>query len=536
MARARQSLHSHPDLPVLIYLALPTDEVFLSETLGQEHLKHKLFTSIEDLCLQINGKCGAAIFSEELFVEGIPSPLGEALEKQPSWSDLPLIVLTSGSDETSRTIRRELRLIDQIRHVTFLERPVRRLTLLSAIFVALRARERQFETCHHLAELQRLKDELIRQSNRLIDADRRKDDFLAVLSHEIRGPLSAMGSAVKLLQFDRTPERDQWIADVLSRQVKNLTHLTNDLLDVTRISRGKIKLRSDLISLPEIMFKVASSMRPVVGERNQCLDLDIPHDKIHVCGDAVRIEQIISNLITNASKYSAAGKSIVLGLRRESGMAKISVLDQGVGLSLDAIEHVFDPFMQVDTTLDRSAGGLGIGLSLVKVLTELHGGTVSVSSPGPGKGSTFSVSIPESPPNARVLENCMEEDSKPASSKRVLIVDDNRDAAIGLAAVLENSGHRVILAHDGFEAMEKVTELRPDALVLDIGLPGMDGYEVAETIRSNKGQFQPLIVAVTGYGQERDRRLSKLAGFDYHLTKPVDDRQLLSILKDAASI
>lgn len=362
------------------------------------------------------------------------------------------------------------------------------------------------------------------------EADRRKDEFLAMLAHELRNPLAAIGNAVHLTsRSGGVLEHIDWAMDVITRQMKHLTRLIDDLLDVSRISRGKIGLRRAVLDLAPIVDHAVATTRPLVEERKHTLEVDIDRGNLWVDGDPTRLEQVLTNLLNNAAKYSDNGGLIRVSARTEGDEVVLSIQDRGVGIPPEHIPLMFELFAQGDRTLARSEGGLGIGLTVVKKLVEMHGGTIEARSEGTGKGSEFTVRLPRArrPSAAATGSRAPRAEGRRA---RVLVVDDNVDTARGLARLLKLIGHEVAVAHDGHEAIEKARDLHPEFVLLDIGLPGMDGYKVASKLRGEACCRESVIIAVSGYGQEEDRRRSREAGIDHHLVKPLDHDALLSLL------
>jgi PAS domain S-box-containing protein len=361
--------------------------------------------------------------------------------------------------------------------------------------------------------------------------DRRKDEFLAMLAHELRNPLAAIDNAVSLIGFaDPGREKVEWSVDVIGRHVKHLTRLIDDLLDVSRITRGKIQLRKTRIDACPVLNSAIESVRSLLEKRQHRLTTIYGTD-LMLDADATRLEQIAVNLLSNAAKYTESHGQIGFSARRERNQIVIRVRDTGVGMTPEQISSVFDPFVQGDHSLARTAGGLGIGLTLVRKLTELHGGTVMARSEGPGKGSEFTVRLPAA------SETVSEASSPPAQPHpttrrpaRVLVVDDNVDLARGLARLLEIHGHHVQIAYDGPAGLDNAKEWRPEFVLLDIGLPGMDGYQVASLLRRDPNTKDAVIIAISGYGQEEDHNRSIQAGFDHHLVKPVSSSDLIKVL------
>ena len=363
----------------------------------------------------------------------------------------------------------------------------------------------------------------------LREESRRKDEFLAMLAHELRNPLAAIANAVQLLLRPGTEHLVDWCKEVIDRQVKHLAHLIDDLLDVSRLTRGKIQLRLQRADLATLIRSATAAVRPLIEARKHDLRVQIEPPRIALEADPTRLEQVLVNLLTNAAKYTEPGGRIELTARREAGRVLIQVRDTGIGIAPELLPRVFDLFRQGDRTLARSEGGLGIGLTIVSKLVEMHGGTVRVDSGGPGQGSTFSLDLPalvdESPTEAASPDQAGE----PART-RVLIVDDNVDLTQSLARLLRLLGHDVETAYDGPAGIEAARGFRPQFILLDIGLPSLDGYQVVGQLRHDEATKQATIIAITGYGQEEDRQRALSAGFDHHLAKPVDHNTLISLL------
>jgi len=358
-------------------------------------------------------------------------------------------------------------------------------------------------------------------------ANRAKDEFLAMLGHELRNPLAPISSAIELMR-KRDPE-SQRERDVIERQVKHMTRLVDDLLDVSRIAGGKIELSRARVDVGELIREAVELVRPLVDTRNHTLTVDVQPD-LAVDGDRERLIQVLANLINNAAKYTPPGGSIEVVASRTAGDVVLRVTDSGAGIAPDLLPHVFDLFVQGERTLDRTTGGLGLGLAIVQSLVTLHGGTVAVDSDGEGKGATFTVTLPALPATPVVEPPPVAAQPPPAAARRILIVDDNQDAAELLAEMFELAGHTVRVAHDGKRALEVAAEFEPECVMLDIGLPLIDGYEVARQLRARDGDRRRTLVAITGYGQEDDVQRALDAGFDRHLVKPVSIDQTLQII------
>ena len=370
-------------------------------------------------------------------------------------------------------------------------------------------------------------------------ADRRKDEFLATLAHELRNPLAPIAHAVKLLELAGTDERRrEWAREVIGRQVRRMALLLDDLLDVSRITRGRLQLRKSRVELAAVVRSAVETARPLIEAKQHALTLQLPEAPIDIEVDPLRLSQALSNLLTNAAKYSDQGSRITVVVELTPGDLRFSVRDSGIGLTPASIPMLFEMFSQIDSAIDRAEGGLGIGLALVKGLVALHGGTVEAASDGPGQGSTFTIRLPRSlvalsSPDAGAQALPLSMARAPQCS--VLIADDNRDAADSLALLLNASGHATHVAYSGGQALDLALRVRPDACILDIGMPEMTGYEVAERIRAQSSGGQVMLIAVTGWGQQEDKLKAEAAGFDHHLTKPVEPGTVEMLLHQLAS-
>jgi PAS domain S-box-containing protein len=372
----------------------------------------------------------------------------------------------------------------------------------------------------------------------LLQSDRRKDEFLATLGHELRNPLAPIRNSLHILRLtERDAGSQRRLVDMMERQVDQLVRLVDDLLEVSRISRGKITLRTEPVELGQVLRSAAEACRPLMEREGHDFQVQLPQEPITLEGDAVRLTQVVANLLNNSAKYTEAGGRVWLGAARVGGEAVITVRDTGLGIPAEMLPHIFDMFAQVNRTLGRAQGGLGIGLALVRRLVELHGGRVEARSAGEGTGSEFVVRLPMAAPRPPDGERGRPSETPArAGARRVLVVDDNRDAAESLARLLRLRGHEVRVAHDGVQAMALATALQPELILLDLGMPGLDGFEVARRLRREAALGHPLLVALTGYGQEDDRRRTAEAGFDGHFVKPLDLAALERLLarEDAA--
>jgi signal transduction histidine kinase len=367
----------------------------------------------------------------------------------------------------------------------------------------------------------------------LREADRRKDEFLAMLAHELRNPLAPIRNAVEILRVSDDPAIRERARAMVGRQVAHLARLVDDLLDVSRITQRKIALRRSVARLGAIVESAVETARPMMQSQEHEFDVSAPEEDVWLEVDAVRVSQAIGNLLHNAAKFTPRGGRVRLDLKRDGQDLVIRVEDNGVGLTPEALASAFDLFTQDERSLDRSQGGLGIGLSLVKGLVEMHGGSVSASSAGPGKGSAFTIRLPLGVLERKAPGAAPQAHQRVPARRRILVVDDNFDAAESMQILLHKDGHEVSVVHDGSEAIEAARGFRPDVVLLDIGLPGMDGFQLAAAMRAMPETSGAQIIAVSGYGQDKDRQRSAQAGFDLHLVKPVDPAKLCAAIDGA---
>jgi signal transduction histidine kinase/ActR/RegA family two-component response regulator len=507
------------DRRVLILAPTKKDAIITQALLVPAGVRGEICESLSGLITELEAGAAAILIAEELVASGGASQLAEVIAKQPPWSDLPVLVLTRpGAD--SRDVDQAVRTLG---NVTLLERPLRVATLMSAIQTALRARDRQYQIRGHLAE--RVRSETV-----LRVADQRKDEFLATLGHELRNPLAPMQAGLQLLKLGNLSDpRCARAVEVMERLVQHLVRLVDDLLEVSRITRGLVEIRKEPLDLSTVLRTAIETSRPLVDAAKQELAVDLPAKPLCVAGDQVRLTQVFANLLNNASKYTDTGGHISIRASSVDGWAEVSVRDDGIGIPASRLATVFDMFTQVDRSDRRAQGGLGIGLTLVRSLVSMHGGRVDARSDGPNTGSEFIVGLPEI--TARTLQQPTRSRAADAfPSSRILIVDDNHDAAETLGMLLTELGATVAVAHSGPEALRELDAFQPDAMLLDIGMPGMDGYEVSRHVRSSSTHKDVLLIALTGWSQHDDRERSRRAGFDHHLVKPPDIDRLRSIL------
>mgnify|MGYP003576701558 CR=1 FL=1 len=457
--------------------------------------------------------------------------LAEIMRSTERTRSVPIVFLTAGVVDQERRIKGF-----ETGAVDFLPKPIDPKNLLNkaAVFYEL-ARQRQ-ELTEREAMLRSANAQLARSNAELERADRSKDEFLAMLAHELRNPLAPLRNAATILRSSEIGEeqRERTVA-LLERQVGNLSHMIDDLLDVSRITQGKIELRCSPVELRPILKSAASTVSDLSRDAGQDLVVSLPQEPIYLNADSTRLEQIIGNLLTNACKYSGPGTRIELSAEIVSGSGGqeviVRVADNGHGIDPELLPRVFGLFVQGKRGIDRANDGLGIGLTIVHRLVVMHGGTIQAHSEGLGRGAEFTVRLP-------VLASYVPEESHaPATGKRgksfrILIVDDNRDSAESMAMLQELNGHDTRVAHHGTDALEIAADFRPEVVLLDIGLPGMDGFEVARRMRTSPETGSAFLIALTGYGSDDDRKRATDAGFDEHLVKPADLKLLAKWLED----
>jgi signal transduction histidine kinase/ActR/RegA family two-component response regulator len=488
--------------------------------LGEAGVICRLCSTLVEICQEIEVGAGTVILTEEFLSPEQMGHLAAVLSNQPPWSDLPMLVLTREGANSEIA----LQTLEALGNVTLLERPVRVPALVSAVRAALRARRRQYQNREHLGEI-------IRTAEALRDADQQKDAFLAMLAHELRNPLAPVRNALHILELIRDdPVQMERLRAMMERQVTHLSRLVDDLLDVSRIMRGRIELRREVTDLATVINRAIETAEPIINTQGHRLTVSLPRESVRLDGDMVRLAQVFSNLLNNAAKYTNRSGRIWLVAGLEDGEVVVRVRDNGIGIPAELLPRVFDLFVQADGSMARSQGGLGIGLTLVRQLVEMHGGRVEAHSDGPGKGSEFVVRLP-------VLKSSPPPDLPPPSTGgrvtrplRVLVVDDNVDAVESMAMLLSLKGHDVRTATTAAEALTIAREFQPEVGLLDVGLPGTDGYELTGLLRKEPRLSSTYLIAVTGYGQEEDCRRAINAGFDAHLTKPVDPVKLSRLL------
>ncbi len=515
-AQLRDLAAPAPELRVLVLAPTRNDAALTAQFLQSAGLAAEICANLAELCARIAGGCGAVVLAEEALAVPSIDILLTTLARQPSWSDLPLVIITGVAE--ARLPRGRLARLGPVGNVSIVERPVRPETLVSACEVALRSRRRQYEVRTLIAQAK--------------EADRQKDEFLAMLAHELRNPLASVASATSLLQSEPDVAERSWALKVIERQSRQLGRLIDDLLDVSRINTGKIRLRREKIDAALILDQASEAARPLIKARGHQLTCRYERGALWLDADPLRIEQIVLNLLHNSAKYTPTNGQVTLSAWRWEDEIFITVEDNGIGIAPERLPEMFRLFAQGERSIARSEGGLGVGLTIVQRLAELHGGRVEAHSDGPRLGSVFTVRLPALPAHLLPLPTAPVPLAPGSlfSKLRLLIVDDNADTAGALAKLLRRAGHEVAVAHDGLEALDCARRQSPEVVILDIGLPGMDGYEVARRLREELARDELLMIAVTGYGQDQDREHALQNGFDHHLVKPVDITELKRLL------
>ncbi len=385
-----------------------------------------------------------------------------------------------------------------------------------------------------ITERKKAEIELHRSQDALREADRRKDEFLATLAHELRNPLAPIRTAAQILGSPKlAPQQLQWAHNVIQRQVGHMALLLDDLLDIARITLGKLEIKKELVRLTEVVDSAVEAARPLLDGKHHHFRVSLPAAQLLLNADPLRLSQVLSNLLTNSAKYTDPAGHIELSVSVQDNVLCLSVKDDGIGIARESLSGIFEMFSQVDSASERAEGGLGIGLALVKGIVDLHGGSVSAKSAGPGLGSEFIVRLPLTPAPSATLSEC-DSDVPPlaVAGRRVIVADDNKDAADALAMLLELSGHEVRVAHSGRAALSLAQTFRPDVAILDIGMPDLSGYDVAAQIRREPWGGAIFLIALTGWGRDDDRQRSTNAGFDQHMTKPVNPEKLETFLSN----
>ncbi|MBV8431311.1 MAG: response regulator [Solirubrobacterales bacterium] len=502
----------HLDQRVLLLTPTGRDAELACQVLTREGFGCEICEDVAALGARVEAGAGVALVAKEALLASTAEPLVAALGRQEPWSDLPLIVLTGGG-ETNPAGLRLLETIRPLGNVTLIERPLRIMTLVSAVRAALAARRRQYQV-----------RDLLRELN---EAVRRRDEYLAMLGHELRNPLAAIGNATALLSPSALPdEQTREARAIIDRQSRHLGRLVDDLLTITRINSGHLDLQRQPVDLVEVARRCLRALDEDGRGHQHQLILSVDPQPVVVAGDGIRLEQILTNLLANALKFTPPGGRIDLSVHRQGESAEVCVRDTGRGIAPEMLESIFEPFAQVRDSLARAPGGFGIGLTLVRSLVTLHGGTIGARSAGLGRGSEFVVRLPlgvDARPTApsQTSPACAPELESSSARHHILIIEDHSDNRRTLGALLRSWGHRVELAEDGKLGVELAIAHDPKIAIIDIGLPGLDGYEVARRIRAATGD-RIFLIALTGYGQPEDRLRALGSGFDAHLVKPIN--------------
>jgi len=526
MADARVNL----DERILIVAPLGRDAAIMTAFMARSGLEAVALDNSDALATAIASGVGVIVITEEVLIPSVPAALAEALRAQPAWSDVPVIILTSADRSGEPTVV-ALRAFDSLGNITLLERPVRVMTLLSTLRSALRARRRQYEVREYVTERRRLEDALRDRAEALEAAGRAKDEFLAMLGHELRNPLGAIIIAARLLEHpEEAARRTTHPHEVISRQAQHLARLVDDLLDVSRVTLGKVELHRKAVDVSGVVRRYMTTLHTATGTGEH--EIVVETWPVWVEADETRLEQIIGNLVSNALKYTPAGGRVRIGVVADGDTAVIRVDDTGIGVDPSFLPRIFDLFVQGEERLERSRGGLGIGLTLVRRLVELHGGTVSATSQGAGRGTTFVVRLPriDAPQDSTSPANG---DRALQAGRRILVVEDNDDAREMMRHLLLLAGHAVRDARDGAVGLAMALEVPPDVAIIDVGLPGLDGFEVARRLRADPRGRAVTLIALTGYGQHEARARALAAGFDAFLVKPLLTDDLERILTGA---
>lgn len=491
---------------ILIHAPTGRDAVLAAQVLRLAAIDSQVCATLAELEQQLALGAGAVLTVEEALAPGGLQLLRACVAQQPDWSDLPIILLTrSGAD--SPMVRQA---VAALGNLSLLERPVRTLTLITALHATLRARNKQYQ---------------------VREAARRKDEFLASLGHELRNPLAPIRTSVSLLTHlypDAAPVAR--IRDVVERQVRLLTRLVDDLLDVARITSGKITLQRQTTSLASVMRHVAELCKQAADAKRIDIGWQLPPQELMLHIDYARVVQICTNILSNAVKFTPQGGHVLVRAAVDDGALRVSIRDDGIGLDADTIPRIFRMFEQSHTVSGQVSSGLGIGLSLARQFAEMHGGTVDAYSAGPGQGTEFVIRLPVlADADPRAADAPAPPAAPEGRQQKVLVVDDNQDAADSLTALLELEGFAARTVYDGMAALAAVAQQAPDIIIMDLGMPGMDGYETARAIRRQAGAERILMLALTGWGQSDARRRTMEAGFDHHLVKPVELDQIVRL-------
>jgi signal transduction histidine kinase/ActR/RegA family two-component response regulator len=500
---------------VLIYAPVGKDALLASKVFEGAGLDCFVCKNIPEIFHELAKGTAALFIVEEALASGALKPLARYVSDQPNWSDIPILVLTNhGVDSPGLQ-----HVVEKLGNVTLLERPVRAATLVSAARSALRGRMRQYQ---------------------MRETDQLKDEFLASLGHELRNPLAPIRTSMQVLnRMFPASSKVSDVTRVVERQVAHLTRLVDDLLDVARITSGKVTLQRERVLLSAVVAHAVEICGPLLETGQHKVDVSHPVEEVRLNGDPARLVQSLANVLANAIKFTPNPSTIIFKAHVDNENVIFSIKDSGIGLEDESLSRIFEMFAQSDPARGQILGGLGIGLSLTKRFTEMHGGTIYAASEGLGHGCEFVLTLPiviTSDPDVDARSAGHAENQNNAANLRILVVDDNRDGADMLQMMLELEGYTVFKAYDGRQAIETVQQSRPRAVLMDIGLPDMDGYEAARRIRQLPVGKDIVMIALTGWGHEDARRLAAEAGMDHHLVKPVDPNVLRSYLARIAPV
>ena len=497
---------------VLIVAPVGRDAELMCTHLEAAGVPCSVCADVDEACRELERGAGALMFTEEALTPDTSPRLAHALDLQSAWSDVPMIILSALPSMDTKS--RSFGTFGRRTNVTFVDRPVRIQSLVSAAQSALRARERQYQIRELMEKLE--------------DRVHERDRFLAILGHELRNPLGAILLASQMRDDDGRLDGEH--AELIERQSKHLTRLVNDLLDLSRVVSGKIVLKRQVIDLADVLRQSFETVTEAATRQNVTVEVRYSMEPLPVFADPLRAAQILTNVISNAVKYTPEGGHVIVALERDGDQALVRVADDGVGIASDRIGTIFELFAQAENAIGRAQGGMGIGLALVRNLLQLHDGTITAESDGLGRGSEFVVRLPifagEHVPIAKTFVKAVVQDGVP---RRIVVIEDNADVRELLRLKLRRLGHQVDAVADGLAGVQAIVNYRPDLALVDIGLPGLDGYEVAARVRHSVGN-DVVLVAVSGFGQPEDKRKAMDAGFDEHITKPADVTDIESLL------
>jgi len=494
---------------ILVLAPTRGDAELCRRFLDLAQLGHTVCDTEAALCEALYRPAGVLVVAEESLQGAAGECILDRLAEQPEWSALPILVLARSEAKHGLNW---LERYSTYGRITLLQRPVRMCAFIEAVRLALRDRQQQY----------RIRDLLAERAERI----GQRDEFLAMLGHELRNPLAAILVCGDVLEtVPPGAEQARQCQRMVAGQARQIKRLLDDLLDFSRINRRKLGLEREPTDLHRVLEDVIVQVEAEIQARQQELDLDLSEPPVPVLADPMRLRQVFANLLVNANRYSPQGVCIRLRLTAGDGLARVTVSDNGAGLSEGALARIFDPFYQAAAGRNGSRGGLGIGLTLARSLVEMHAGTITAHSAGPGEGSEFVVTLPLHAPDGAPADPAVQAVAPARAGckkpRRILLIEDNRDYASGLKRLLETRGHGVDLAHDGPDGIRAAEQRRPDVVLLDIGLPGIDGYEVARRLRETGGVSDMRLIAITGFGRATDLRRSRQVGIDRHLVKPV---------------